>query len=118
MDSGRQTSRQAELLPVWVAKVLCKSRLRGRRLGGARVVVFVDNVSARYALIKRFSPAHSSSELVAASATADVRLGIVPVDRKRLCQAGFGLSCVPSPLGRNWRDLTIALDRVWRGVVA
>ena len=46
MGDKHQVIRQAEMLPVWVAKVLFKSRLRG-------AIVFVDTDSARYALIKR-----------------------------------------------------------------
>ena len=78
----------------------------------------------RYALIKRFSLVLSSSALVAASATADVRLGLyhriarVPsqanladgpsrLDFKE-CEALPGwdrIEIFPFSLGRNWQEL-------------
>ena len=50
-EGKEQVIGQAELLPVYIAKCTWSSRVRGRR-----VLHFVDNDSAKFALIKNISP--------------------------------------------------------------
>ena len=66
---GKQVVGQAELAPVVVAKQAWAARLRGRL-----VLHFVDNDSARCALVRGYSPVLSSCALVAEAALEDVRL--------------------------------------------
>ena len=58
-DGARQVIGQAELLPVIVAQRTWRARWTGRR-----VLVFVDNDSARHALIRGGSPSLASAHLV------------------------------------------------------
>ena len=55
----KQTIGQAELLPVLVAKLVWSDRLRGRR-----ALHFIDNESARLALIKGASPSQASASII------------------------------------------------------
>ena len=65
-----QTIGQAEIYPVVLAKATWSHYIRDRK-----VVYFVDNDSARYALIRKFSPSRPSSELLWEAAKADAALG-------------------------------------------
>ena len=58
-DHRRQLIGQAELLPVVLAQRSWAGRWRGRK-----IVLFVDNDSARHALIKGGSPIQASARLV------------------------------------------------------
>ena len=58
--AGGQVIGQAELAPVAVAARLWQSALAGRN-----VLIFIDNDSAREALIRGYSPAWPSAELIA-----------------------------------------------------
>ena len=58
-DHRRQLTGQAELLPVVLAQRSWAGRWRGRK-----IVLFVDNDSARHALIKGGSPIQASARLV------------------------------------------------------
>ena len=55
----RQVVGQAELFPCWAAKVLWEDRLRGRP-----VVHFIDNESAKFALIKGTTGERTSAWIV------------------------------------------------------
>ena len=58
-DDQTQVICQAELFPTLVARLTWKDRLVGRR-----VLYFVDNDSARLALIKSYSPILSSLKII------------------------------------------------------
>ena len=58
-NGTRQTIGQAELLPVLVAKLVWSRRLQGRR-----TLHFIDNESARLALIKGASPSAASASII------------------------------------------------------
>ena len=55
----KQVIGQAELFPVLVARLTWRSRIAGKR-----VFYFIDNESARLALVKSYSPCLSSSKIV------------------------------------------------------
>ena len=57
--TSRQVIAQAELIPVLLARLTWPNELRG-----VRVLIFVDNNSARFALIKGYSPVLASAEIV------------------------------------------------------
>lgn len=57
--ASKQVIGQAELFPVWVAKAHWAEKLKGRR-----VIFFVDNDSARFALIRMFSPVRASADIL------------------------------------------------------
>ena len=57
--SSKQVIGQAELYPVLVAKKCWAPRLAGRR-----VIFFIDNDSARFALIRMFSPVSASRDIL------------------------------------------------------
>jgi len=70
-EGGReQVIGQAEILPVFVAEATWGWRLRGRR-----VVHYVDNESAKFALIKGTSPQEVSSTILDAFWTLEAKLG-------------------------------------------
>ena len=60
---------QAELYPVLLARMQWKRFLRGRR-----VIVFIDNDSARQAFVKGSSPILQSAEIVAEANLIEVEL--------------------------------------------
>ena len=70
-----QVIGQAEILPALLAKVVWS-----RWLAGAYLVCFIDNESAKFALMASASPVQASADLVAASCRLDAALGI-----KRWC---------------------------------
>ena len=63
----KQVIGQAEVFPVWVAKVTCKELLRGRQ-----VLWFLDNEAARAALVRSYSPVLDSMQLIRNCAWEDV----------------------------------------------
>ena len=68
---SQQVIGQAELLPVVMAKVVWAELLKESFL-----LTFIDNESAKFALIAGSSPVDASSHLVAASGELDALLGI------------------------------------------
>ena len=73
--SGTKTQviGQAELFPVLLAKMTWAERIRGRR-----VIFFIDNDSARFSLIRAYSPALASAEVLWKSAEQDSLLALFP----------------------------------------
>ena len=71
----KQVIGQAELFPVVVARLTWRSRVAGRR-----VLYFLDNESARLALVKAYSPVLASLEIV---------LQCVEFDAKEQCQSWY-----------------------------
>eukprot|EP00435_Cladocopium_sp_Y103_P072170 s444_g39.t1 len=63
----KQVICQAELFPIWVAKVTWKDILRGRQ-----VLWFCDNEAARAAMIRSYSPLLDSMQIVRNCAWEDV----------------------------------------------
>ena len=61
-----QVIGQAEILPVLVAKQTWKEQLRGRR-----VIFFIDNESARIALVRAYSPVLASLRILMACLKSD-----------------------------------------------
>ena len=71
-DQGQeQTIGQAEIAPALLARLTWADDLLGRR-----VIQFVDNDSARYALVKGYSPSLASSVLLSDTWLQDCRLGL------------------------------------------
>ena len=64
---------QAELYPVWVARQHWRHELLGRR-----VVVYIDNDSARYGLVRADSPVPASREIIDAIVAVDREFPCVP----------------------------------------
>ena len=64
-----QVIGQAEIFPVLASLRTWQLALRGRR-----VVVFIDNDSARFSLIRRFSPVLVSMELIVEVGTEAARM--------------------------------------------
>eukprot|EP00973_Karenia_brevis_P022592 3109599-Karenia_brevis.AAC.1 len=73
LDGRKQVIGQAELWPVLVSKLTWKDRLAGRR-----VLFFIDNDSARFALIKQYSPVVQSAEILWKMAEVDAELRCWP----------------------------------------
>jgi len=71
LEGQAQVVGQAELLPVLAAKLLWRDLLQATPL-----IVFIDNDSARHALVAGYSPALASARIVGASALQDARLAI------------------------------------------
>ena len=69
-EGKEQVIGQAELLPVYIAKCTWSSRVRGRR-----VLHFVDNDSAKFALIKGTSAREDSARILDAFWQLEVQLG-------------------------------------------
>ena len=67
-----QTIGQAEIAPALLARLTWADDLLGRR-----VIQFVDNDSARYALVKGYSPSLASSVLLSETWLQDCRQGLV-----------------------------------------
>jgi hypothetical protein len=67
-DSDAQVIGQAELLPIFVAKLTWAAALSRRR-----AIYFVDNDSARHACIRLYSPVEASSNILWAIAEQDAR---------------------------------------------
>ena len=67
LDGNVQTIGQAELLPVLLAKLWLGERARHRR-----IFYFIDNDSARQALVKGYSNSRASSEILNLIAEVDV----------------------------------------------
>ena len=65
----KQCIGQAELFPVLVSRLTWKERLRGRR-----VIFFIDNDSARFALIAMHSPVLASRHIIWEVASLDVEV--------------------------------------------
>ena len=65
----KQVIGQTELWPALLSKLTWHGRLKGRR-----VVFWIDNDSARYALIKQGSPSAASSKILWSIASVDVVL--------------------------------------------
>ena len=55
----KQVIGQAELFPVWIAKLTWKNYLKDRR-----AIFFIDNDAARIGLIKAYSPVLPSLEII------------------------------------------------------
>ena len=70
-DGKQQVIAQAELLPVWLAKVVWKRQLMGRPL-----LTFVDNESALANLVAGYTGISDSAAITHASAMEDARLSI------------------------------------------
>eukprot|EP00973_Karenia_brevis_P008598 1163890-Karenia_brevis.AAC.1 len=68
-DCRKQVIGQAELWPVLISKSTWANRLRGRR-----VLYFIDNDSARFALVNQYSPAMKSASILWQIATVDAKL--------------------------------------------
>ena len=66
-----QTIGQAEIAPALLARLTWTDDLQGRR-----VVQFIDNDSARFALVKGYSPSLASSALLSETWLQDCRLGL------------------------------------------
>jgi hypothetical protein len=66
-----QVIGQAELFPLWVARLTWADRIRGRR-----VIFFVDNESARIAAVKSYSPVLASLDIIVNCVGLDYTLGI------------------------------------------
>jgi len=71
LQGQSQTVGQAELLPVWIAKRVWADSLRGVHL-----LTFLDNDSARFALVAGYSPALASARIVGEAAVSDAALGV------------------------------------------
>ena len=69
----RQVIGQAEILPVLVAKTIWAEELSNRK-----VIYFIDNDSARLALIKGYSPVLTSLKLIMSCAFEDAQLRSSP----------------------------------------
>jgi hypothetical protein len=65
----KQCIGQVELIPMWICRELWPAMLRGRR-----VLWFIDNDSARYALIAMYSPAEASREILEGIAIQELQL--------------------------------------------
>eukprot|EP00435_Cladocopium_sp_Y103_P001953 s3084_g1.t1 len=63
----KQVIFQAELFPIWVAKVTWREVIRGRQ-----VLWFCDNEAARSAMVRAYSPVIDSMQLVRSCAFEDV----------------------------------------------
>jgi hypothetical protein len=66
----RQVIAQAELLPVWLAKLMWPEKFANRFN-----VTFIDNESARHGLIRGYSPVLESAQLINESWLSDASLG-------------------------------------------
>ena len=66
-----QVVGQAELFPVYLARRVWAEEIRGRD-----VLWFIDNDSARHALVKGYSPVLQSCEILSRAAEADAGLGV------------------------------------------
>ena len=113
---------QTELLAVPLAKLVW-----GQHMGDKGLILFIDNESARHALIGGYSPQAASSTLVAASARLDSSLGVwqwaarVPspsnladgpsrLDFDEVKRLGCTVQCLFDREGlRNWEDVVMAL---------
>jgi hypothetical protein len=71
LSGQRQVVGQAELLPILLARLAWPDLLRG-----VPVISFVDNDSARHALVAGYSPCASSARIVGAAAVLDAQLGV------------------------------------------
>eukprot|EP00969_Alexandrium_andersonii_P094703 4183750-Alexandrium_andersonii.AAC.1 len=71
--SGKQVIGQAETLPVLAARLTWKEALRGKS-----GIFFIDNDSARFALIKRTSPSKAATELSWEVAAVDMAIRLCP----------------------------------------
>ena len=69
----QQVIGQAELLPIVLARLIWAQYLKGQP-----VLFFIDNESARFALIKGTSPATPSGRLVSWAAALDAKHGTSP----------------------------------------
>ena len=69
-ESGSQVIGQIELAPIWIAK-----RLWHEHITDTRAIFFVDNNSARFAMIRGYSSVCSSGRLVDACWGLDSELG-------------------------------------------
>ena len=69
-EGKEQVIGQAEILPVYVAKYTWSKRVRNRR-----VLHFVDNESAKFALVKGSSPQEDSAKILDAFWEQEARLG-------------------------------------------
>ena len=114
----QQLVGQAEIAPVLLAKAVWRSELRGQAL-----LTFVDNDSARHALVSGYSPVTTSCELISASALLDAELRVaqwvarVPTSSNiadapsrlevgELLRIGAVQRALPSELtGGNWQGL-------------
>jgi hypothetical protein len=65
----KQCIGQVELIPMWICRELWPALLRRRR-----VLWFIDNDSARFALIGMYSPSQASTEILEAIATQELAL--------------------------------------------
>ena len=72
-EHQEQVIGQAEILPVLIAKSIWGDKLRNRK-----VIYFIDNDSARLALIKGYSPVLASLLLIMTSAQQDAELSSAP----------------------------------------
>ena len=63
----KQVIFQAELFPIWVAKVTWRKLIEGRQ-----VLWFIDNEAARSAMVRAYSPVIESMQLVRNSSWEDV----------------------------------------------
>ena len=61
LDSGEQVIAQAELAPVLLSRLTFRDLLAGRH-----IIAFIDNDSARFGLIKGYSPNLSCARLLSA----------------------------------------------------
>jgi len=61
---------QAELLPVLLAKLMWSDKFLNRSC-----IIFIDNNSARYGLIRGYSPVRESAALIHETWLVDARLG-------------------------------------------
>ena len=80
-DGKGQTIGQAELYPVWIAKRHWKQKLEHRN-----AIFFLDNESAKHALVRSYSPASASMDILWQVATVDAE-----------ARGGSWYSRVPSP---------------------
>ena len=107
---------QAELLPVAVAKAVWAGQL-----SDAFVIAFVDNDSARHALIAGASPVAESAEIVALSGALDSALSI----RQWVCRVPIAANVADGPsrlvfdlvhtLPDAQQDVIFSYGRVWPG---
>ena len=70
LEQSAQIIGQAELLPVWLAKLVWS-----RHLAGRKVIYFIDNNSARFAMIRGTSPNSASARIVEQAWSLDASLG-------------------------------------------
>ena len=70
LEQSSQIIGQAELLPVWLAKLVWSRRLEGRK-----AIYFIDNNSARFAMIRGTSPNLASARIVEQAWGLDASLG-------------------------------------------